>query len=471
MSAADTVYQGSPVWLQNAMVAAYGWWWYRRRLGPHFQAHVRGLKERERWTEEEVAAYQDQQLAQVLRSAHASPYYQSLFAQVGVTPATPPREALARLPVLSKQQLRSDATRLLTAPPPRSTVVFRSSGTTGTPTDIYYSPEFHALETATIEARNLNWGGTTFGARRVMFGARKICRFTQKGPPFWRLSPAENMAYASVYHLTPAFLPAYMRFLRAFRPTVVMGYPSALYTIAEYACATGDFPAPAHGVFTSAETLHDHMRAAIERAWQCRVFDRYGAVEGCVVASQCEYGRYHVSSDVGLVEIVDPEGRPAAPGVSGDVVCTGLHNRLQPLLRYRIGDRARWSVDQQCDCGRALPLIEGIDGRIEDMCYTEDGRRILRFDTVFKGVESIREAQVIQEAIDRFTIAVVPASGFSEREKVQLHANMALHVGEVAVEIKCVPAIPKTSGGKFQAVVCRLSAADKERYGRAAALR
>ena len=168
-----------------------------------------------------------------------------------------------------------------------------------------------------------------------------------------------------------------------------MGYPSALHTVAEYALQSGDSLPPARGVFTSAERLTEHVRHALETAWQCRVFDRYGAVEGCASASQCEFGRYHVSPEVGIIEILDAEGRDAAPGVEGEVVCTGLQNLLQPLIRYRLGDVARWSRQQDCPCGRMMPILEGIDGRLEDSCYTADGRRIVRFDTVFKGVANV----------------------------------------------------------------------------------
>jgi phenylacetate-CoA ligase len=317
---------------------------------------------------------------------------------------------------------------------------------------------------ATIQARNLNWAGATYRDRRVMFGARKICRFDQKKPPFWRFSPVENMAYASVYHLGSEFLPAYVEFLRKFRPEVVMGYPSALYTIAHYAVDRGEPLPKAHAVFTSAESLPDYMRTTIERAWQSRIFDRYGAVEGCVSASQCEHGRYHVNPEVGIIEIVDANGRPVGPGIEGEVICTGLQNTLQPLIRYRIGDTARWAVVQQCPCGRQLPILEGIDGRVEDCCYTADGRRIIRFDTVFKGVSDIREAQVVQEAIDSFTVTVVPAVGFGGRSVEQIEKNMRLHVGDVRVSVRFEAAIPRTEAGKFRAVMCRLSADDRRRF-------
>ena len=58
-----------------------------------------------------------------------------------------------------------------------------------------------------------------------MFGVRKVCAFEQRHPPFWRKSPAENLAYCSIYHLSSAYLPDYLAFLRDYRPEIVMGYP------------------------------------------------------------------------------------------------------------------------------------------------------------------------------------------------------------------------------------------------------
>jgi phenylacetate-CoA ligase len=463
MSKLDDLYLRSPVWVQSAAVATYGWWWHRRRLGRDFRIQVAALREHESWTPEQFRTYQDSRLAELLRVAWRSSYYRRAFEQAGVARDAHPRETLMRLPLLSKEQLRARPRELLTAAVPNGTVIFRSSGTTGTPTDIYYTREFHASETAITEARNLNWGGATYGDRRVMFGARKICRFTQQVPPFWRFSPAENMAYASVYHLGPQFLPAYVEFLRQFEPTVIMGYPSALYAVAQYALEHGERLPPVAGVFTSAERLHDYMRTAIKDAWRSRVFDRYAAVEGCVVASQCEFGRYHVSPEIGIVELLDESGRAVPPGVEGEVVCTGLQNTLQPLIRYRIGDTARWAIEQECPCGRRLPILEGIDGRIEDCCYTRDGRRVIRFDTAFKGVTRIRQAQVIQESIDLFVVNVVPARGFDERDLQQIQRNMRLHVGGVTVNVRCVDEIPRTGAGKFPAVICRLSSDEKRR--------
>jgi len=339
-------------------------------------------------------------------------------------------------------------------------MVQRSSGTTGTPTEIYFTRQMHAFELAVAEARSVNCAGADYRSRRVMFGARKVCDFAQQRPPFWRFSPIERLAYASIYHLSPQNIPYYIEFLREFRPAVVMGYPNALNGIAQYALEHDRMPAPAKAVITTSETVTKEIRNALEAAWHCRVWDRYGAVECCVFASQCEHGRYHVSPEAGVIEILDSDGRPCAPGMIGEVVCTGLQNTLQPLIRYRLGDLACWTTDPSCACGRAMPILERIEGRIEDVCVTPDGRGIVRFDTVFKGVATIREAQVVQEGLGQFVIRVVPGQGYSEDDARRIRENMLHHVGELAIAVETVDRISRRSSGKFQAVVCKLPAAE-----------
>lgn len=461
---AERVYLASPLWVQHIAVAAYGWWWYRRRFGSHFHRLAAEFRQRESWTAEQFRSYQEEQLRRVLGAARQSRYYREVFAQVGIEPNMKGSETLQRLPLLSKETLRLRARDLLTEnPPPRGTTIFKSSGTTGTPTEIYYTPEFHAVEMAVPEVRTLGWGGLNYRDRRVMFGVRKVCPFDQDRPPFWRFSPAENMAYASIYHLSPRLLPHYVEFLRSYRPACLMGYPSALHTIAQYVLRTDDLPAPARAVFTTSETVTPQVREAIEAAWKCRLYDRYGAVEGCIYASECEYGRYHVSPEVGIIEILDHQGQPVSPGVMGEVVCTGLQNILQPLIRYRIGDVARWAADQHCPCGRQMPILEAIEGRFEDICCLPDGREMLRFDTVFKGVENIREAQVVQERLDSFVVYVVPCDGFGSSDTERIKSNMRMHVGNLQIGVEPVRNIPRSPSGKFRSVVCNLSREEKER--------
>ena len=316
----DRIYQASPVWIQQALVATYGAWWFKRRFGSEFHRLVQEFDARTGASADEFRAYQQQQLGRLFERAARSEHYAPLVASID---RGDPLAALSQLPFLSKETLRTSSRRLLTEHPPRGTQVFRSSGTTGTPSEIYYSREFHALEVAIPEVRSLHWIGVTYRDRRVMFGARKVCRWDQPKPPFWRTSPVENMTYCSIYHLSNSNMRAYVEFLRTYRPVIVMGYPSALVTIARFALDAGLELPPARGVVTTSETVTAEGRITMERAWGSKVWDRYGAVEGCMFASQCESGRYHVAPDVGIIEVVDAAGRPCAPGVIGEVVATG----------------------------------------------------------------------------------------------------------------------------------------------------
>lgn len=469
---AERVYWRSPAWLQQVAVASWGTCWYFRRYGVHFRRFAREFREHDHWSAEQYLGYQEQRLARILDAAWDSPYYREVFSSAGVARTMDPLDILARLPILSKETARRRAKDLCTTSRfPRGTTIGNTSGSTGTPLIVYYTREYHELQSAVSEVRNLNVGGANYRTRRFMCGGRKVCRFDQTKPPFWRYSPIENVAYASAYHLSEEYLRHYVRLLRSFRPNLVMGYPSALSTIARYAIDQNEAIPPATMAVTTSETLDSESRRLIEAAWQCRLFDRYGAAEGCVFAGQCEYGRYHVSPELGIVEIVNSRGENCAPGEAGEVVCTGLHNAIQPLIRYRIGDMASWATDQHCRCGRNTPVLEGLLGRIDDMLYTRDGRRVGRIDHIFKGAQNVKEAQVRQDRLDRFVVHVVPAPGFSGDDARRIRENLRLHVGDVEIHVEPVPSIERTASGKFRAVVCALPEDQREqlRKGRRAA--
>ena len=109
-----------------------------------------------------------------------------------------------------------------------------------------------------------------------MFGEAKFAISVKIALHFGDTVSAENMAYGSIYHLSPQFLPAYLAFLRSYRPRLVMGYPGALYTIARYALDHHDLPPPAHCLITTSETVLPEARQAMEAAFQCRLLIAMG---------------------------------------------------------------------------------------------------------------------------------------------------------------------------------------------------
>jgi phenylacetate-CoA ligase len=191
-------------------------------------------------------------------------------------------------------------------------------------------------------------------------------------------------------------------------------------------------------------------------AFNCPVRETYGMAEMVAMASECREGRLHLWPEVGFVEVVN-ESLSATLGDSGDLICTGLLNVDMPLIRYRVGDQGRLEIDSHtCPCGRALPVMASVDGRIADVLYTNDGRRVGRLSPVFKGDLAIREAQVIQETLNSVKVKVVATPGFASHHERVIVERLKERMGDVEVVIEPVAELPRGAGGKFRAVVCKI---------------
>jgi phenylacetate-CoA ligase len=133
-----------------------------------------------------------------------------------------------------------------------------------------------------------------------------------------------------------------------------------------------------------------------------------------------------------------------------------------PLIRYRVGDCGRVpSEDTACACGRTLPLMTSIDGRIDDILWSRDGRRVFRLEPVLYGVP-LHEAQIVQEHVDRVRVRVVPALGFAPESERIVADRIRERMGDVGIVFEHVRQITRTKAGKFRLVQCELPAAQRE---------
>lgn len=168
----------------------------------------------------------------------------------------------------------------------------------------------------------------------------------------------------------------------------------------------------------------------------------------------------HMSADVGVFEILNENGSSCEPGEVGNVVCTSFLNGAQPLIRYRLGDRAVWSTERRCGCGCRFPVLGRVDGRCDDIVMLDDGRHLGRLDPIFKTELPIREAQVIQESFGKFMFVIVPAKGWAGSHERALRRQARSFLGDVHIKVEYVDQIPRDASGKFRAVVSRVKVAD-----------
>lgn len=413
---------------------------------------------REKWALGQWNAWQKERIAQILYHASRNvPYYRQQWEKRRQNGDKSSIELLENWPVLSKDSLRdfpqafvADNINL------RSQMVEHTSGTTGKPLTLWMSKDAIHQWYALFEARWRGWYGLSRHDRWGILGGRMVTPFSKKTPPYWVWNAGMNQLYLSSYHLAPQNIAAYLGAIQNHQLVYLLGYASSLYSLAQMALEQKLQLPALKVVISNAEPLYSHHREVISKAFQCPVYDTYGLSENVCAASECIEGKLHLWPEVGVTEIFDDNNSRLLPiGETGRIVCTGLLNFTMPLIRYDVGDRGFLSTETTCSCGRSLPILGGIDGRKDDVLFTRDGRRIGRLDPVFKADLPIREAQIIQESLENILVRYVPAPGCSKKDLNLLVERLQERLGDMKIVLDEVEQIPRSSNGKFRAVISR----------------
>ena len=461
------LYHRLPWRLRTVAASLRGRQLQRLRYGPTTDALVEEALAREQWDAARWTAWQDEQLAMVLhRAATRVPFYRAQWAERRRRGDGSSWEVLENWPVLLKESLRADPTAFVADDCDRRRMVHdHTSGTTGTSLSIWLSRDTVQRWYALFEARWRRWYGVTRHDRWAIVGGQLITPVRQERPPFWVWNSGMNQLYMSSYHLSPRHVGACLDALARYRVRYVLGYSSSLYSLACGALEAGRTDIRLAVAITNAEPLLAHQRDAIEAAFGCPARETYGMGEAVAAASECESGAMHLWPEAGIVEVFQQDAR-LPRGATGDLVCTGLINLDMPLVRYRVGDVGSQSADTSvCSCGRALPRLASLEGRVDDVLFTIDGRRVGRLDPVFKDGLPVREAQIIQESLSCVRVRYVPTAAFRRPDGVTIVERLRDRMGDIEVVLEEVPAIPRTANGKFRAVVCALPDAERRRLG------
>jgi|APTNR8051073442_1049403.scaffolds.fasta_scaffold00177_23 phenylacetate-CoA ligase len=457
-----SVYPKLPFAFQNMAISAFGYTWNKRRYGGIFEQQLKEFKTRENWNVSQWHAYQTTRLRQLLIHAFETvPYYAEYFQRLGYTTQKLQRfemEALSSLPFLEKSHLRQfGRTTLLSTRPEPGGEFFESSGSTGTPTSILYSPAMHQRLHAAYESRVRHWAGVDRFMPRSIIGGRRVVPEGNAKPPYYRYNYIEKQLYLSAYHISKDSVRNYVEGIWKYKSEYMTGYAMSNFFLARFILEAGIEAPPMKAVVTSSEKLTPAMREVFQKAYGCKTFDGWSGVENCGLISESEFGQLLISPDVGIIEIIDRDGLPVKPGQSGEVVCTGFLNFDQPLIRYKIGDYVTLAENQTTQCGRSMPVIEEIVGRMEDVVVGKDGREMVRFHGVFYNLSSVVEAQLVQQAVDVFLVNVVPVNKLSETDKALIMQRLQSQLGPLKITFQELREIPRGSNGKFKAVISTIA--------------
>lgn len=459
----ERFYPYVPVWMQNAGISLYGLMYRHERLGGGFDRHVAGFRERDKWSAEQMRDYVDVELRRVLvRAFEQVPYYQRRWKAEGITRQQLERMTwadLPKLPVTPKRDLRAAPEDFVACDIAGRRKLHRyySSGSTGTPVMSICTSEDHRRYIAAREVRSFGWAGSSVRRPRSMIGGRLVVPRGVAKPPFYRYNSTERQVYFSAYHIAPDHVANYVAGFQKHQPRLLTGYAYSHYLLARMMTEQRlSLQYTPEAAVLGSEKLTPPMKRVIQQAFGTRAYEEYGAVENCMLATECEFGQLHVSPDFGVLELTDASGTPVKPGVEGRVLCTSLVSEAQPLIRYEVGDAGIWS-EARCACGRdQLPLLQEIVGRLEDVVVAPDGRELVRFHWVFVDLPYVLEGQVVQESLDRLTLNLVVNPGYGLAEELVIRDRFKQRLGPIHLEIRVLPEIPRTERGKFRAVISKL---------------
>ncbi len=361
---------------------------------------------------------------------------------------------LARLPFLTKALIRAntDALKADDAPALRR---YNTGGSSGEPL-VFYIGKGRVSHDVAAKWRATRWWGVDIGDPEVVLwgspielGAQDRMRLLRDRLLRTKLLPAFDMS--------PANLDRFVAEIRARRPRMLFGYPSALAKVAAHAKARGQRldDLGVRVVFVTSEMLYDHQRELIGNAFGCKVANGYGGRDAGFIAHECPQGGMHISAEDIVVEIVGPGGELVADGEPGEIVVTHLATRDFPFIRYRTGDIGVLA-QRTCACGRSLPLLEEIQGRSTDFVIAADGTVMhgLALIYILRDLPGITSFKIVQESRQRVRVQIVAAADFPSTTEQRIRDGFRARLGaSVEVTIERVDVIEPERSGKFRYVV------------------
>ncbi len=304
------------------------------------------------------------------------PFYRGRFDRLGLVPTDINTLAdLKTLPALEKQDIQQHRDLLRAQDWPAADLIpNQTGGSTGTPLSFYLSTD-RRCSRAAATIRHNRWAGWDIGDKVAAIWGAPQDRPSRSWRARLRNLFLDRHLFLDTGHLTEARMIEFHHSLKKFRPRVILAYARAAVMFARFLRARNLSAYQPHSIVTSAEVLEPGERALLEDVFGCPVFNRYGCREVSVIASECEHHRgLHIMAE-GLYVEIESHDCAGSPTKLGSVLITDLLNFAMPLIRYRIGDMASWEPGP-CPCGRGLPRLRQVAGRVTDFLVGSDGRLV-----------------------------------------------------------------------------------------------
>jgi len=425
---------------------------YDRIRSRRYMEHSRFLEASQWWQPERLLEFQWAELSKLLRHAFESvPYYQQKYRAAGASFSDIRTwHDFKCLPPLTRQEIQQHLDGLCSTSYKGRLLPHATGGSSGVPTRFYRTRESYDWRTAAKD-RVYSWAGLRLGDRSVYLWGAPVGAVPKHMIWKTRIHQAfERQQVFNTFSQTEELWSRIHQEIIRYHPAAIVGYVSSLLQFAEFLRRTKRRIPRVKGVLAAAEPLFEDPRRSIEEALDAPVYNTYGSREFMSLAGECEQrDGLHINSENVVIEAARDRDTPS------NLMVTDLHNFGMPFIRYEIGDLG--SIKEgRCACGRGLPRLEAIEGRVLDTLRTADGRIVPGefFPHLLKEVPEFTQYRVEQRTLDRIVISAVMTRELSGQSRDLLDREISKVFGRATrCEIQPVKEIPALRSGKRRITV------------------
>jgi phenylacetate-CoA ligase len=412
------------------------------------------LAKTERWTAEQLGVHQLIRLRELVEHARSTvPFYAERLR--GLAPGQPRAlEEWRAVPALERADLQERGEQLKSPTVPSGHAVVReatTSGSTGAPVTVVVDETVNGLEQVfglryhQLYERDLTQKAAIIRAIKDGSAAAPGGGRERRWSPHPLSGELVLLDVRSTVH-------EQLEWLARESPAYLATYATNAAELARTAEREGRRLPGLREVSTFAEVVPEGLEELLLRVWSAKHADAYSTSEFGFLAFRCAGGSgYHVQSEHVLLEILRADGTPCAAGETGRVVVTALHNFAMPLLRYALGDFAE--VGAECVCGRRLPVIQRIRGRVRNMLTLPNGERVwpLFGTNEISRVAPVRQFRLVQKTRKALVLELSVTRALDRTEEQQLRELVLGTLGHpFDLELAYLPAIARAESGKFE---------------------
>ncbi|OGP64243.1 MAG: adenylyltransferase [Deltaproteobacteria bacterium RBG_16_42_7] len=421
------------------------------------------LKELEKtqWeSEEELKIRQWGKLKTILQYAYGNcKYYKSVFDKNQITPAGIHRpQDLSKIPVLTKKQIQDNTDNLISQSHSKEKLISaKTGGSTGKSLKIYFDKQCQEMRNAAA-IRSDRWAGWDIGMKMAaLWGNPPIADTLKKKI---RNGLYDRVIYLDTMNINEKSMLDFVRHWYAYKPQIIFGHSHSIFIFAKFIQENKIKDIKPRGIISSSMMLLPKERAVIEKVFSCKVTNRYGCEEVGLIACECEkHDGMHLNTDHLYIEFIKEDGTPAQAGEEGAIVITDLINHGMPLIRYRIEDVGA-PTDRKCSCGRGLPLMEKVAGRVADFLVRKDGSLVAGVSLVERtltAIKGIEQMQIVQESTGEIVLHIVKMKEYNpESENDLMNEFLSVFGDNVKIKVHYVERIPQEQSGKYRFSICKI---------------